>query len=204
MGGGLIQELKKNGILERISSAGFRSDLRNVLMYEGLYEEGAFQSRLQWSDKDKAQQLLKEKERYDKEVAKMTVNLRIIEKYNSYCPEGFEVDVSNYNFPPRHEQYVTCERKDGYDSCKKGYVKSYHKVAWAKEDNIDGIFGCVKLASCKETNPKYEEGAKEGFDCPYCEAGGCVDGEKSHELPVGVLCRVNDRDPEKTPPCAPY
>ncbi len=125
----------------------------------------------------------------------------IAEKWSINCPEGFEVDVSNYNFPPRHEQYVTCEGKGGYDNCPEGYVKSYHNKAGTTH-TLDGYFGCVKLMDCDETKGEYKAWGGY-FTCSTCYAGGCLDYAMSKKLGLGGLCRVNYKDPNQTPPCPP-
>lgn len=151
-GGGVIEDLKKSGMLEKITDWGIRR--------QGLI---------------KTDQIIRE----------------IVEKYTSNCPERFDLDVTYYSY--QNEKFaVSCDGKHGYDTCQEGYLRSSYD---------DGFFGCVKYASCEETNPRYID---VGGGCFECEAGGCVDYERWVELGVGAICKVNYKDPAKTPACKPY
>jgi hypothetical protein len=122
----------------------------------------------------------------------------IIEKYNMVCPDRFELDVAYYGYKKEEKFEVYCEGKSGYDICQDGYEKSYYDKF---SDRDPGYFGCVKYASCQETKSEYSDWGR--TKCLECNAGGCVDYERWVEL-GGAICKVNFKEPSKTPPCKAY
>ena len=137
-------------------------------------------------------------QKHESLVRALSLVVNILDQYNQHCPENFETEIwleskliNNVSQPIGYGA-VMCQRKD-YDTCREGYVKSYYSTY--------GYFGCVKYASCEETNPRY---IQVGDGCVECEAGGCVDYERWAELGVGTVCKVNYKDPARTPACKPY
>ena len=142
----------------------------------------------------------------NREIRAVSFLVKILDQYNGYCPEGFKTEVYTstqlIDKIQKRTGYagITCEkvRMDGERfSCQEGYQKSFYD----KFSRNRGYFGCIKYASCEETNPKY---AVAGGGCVECNAGGCVDYEMSEELKGWAVCQVNYKDPGKTPPCPEY
>lgn len=116
---------------------------------------------------------------------------KILEKYDSNCPDGFSIEFFNYG----KEQEVYCNRKQWFD-CLGGWYRTSPKK--------DGdFFGCRLYTSCEQSNPKsYEIGDPQY--CAVCQSGGCIDQSKTEtdwsNIKIGY-CKVSEANPQQTSGC---